>query len=99
MLLNNNKRCIEENNNIKCKKQKVSRDDFRINCEIYLNSDEVTECFEVYLKREYFIKNDSCAIYNVICDLFPNNNWSDIVIDKIEYLCNRNVVYITVENA
>lgn len=97
LLNNNNKRCIDESN-IKYKKQKVNRDDCRINCKIYLNSYKVTECFEVYLEKKYFIKNDLYAIYNVISDLFPTNNWSDMIIEKIEYIGNKNILYITVEN-
>lgn len=93
MLNNNRKRCMEENN-IKCKKQKVNRE--QIYCEVYLNYGKITRYFEVYLERKYFIKNDLYAIYNVISDLFPTNNWSDMIVEKIKYIGDKNIMYITV---
>lgn len=38
---------------------------------------------------------DTSVLYNYICDQVPDNNWKDLVIDKIDYYPDYMEVFVT----
>ena len=53
------------------------------------------QTFTIFLPKNIFDDCDTSYIYNEVCSLFPKNDWTDMILDSVEYHKDMNVLNIT----
>lgn len=65
-----------------------------VKCLIYLTG-KSQHTFTISLPKNIFDDGDTSYVYNEVFSLFPKNDWTDMVLNSVDYHKDMNILNIT----